>query len=195
MKKTIAYSIGLLSALTCVAADGPLDTYTRSGKSEIDGFGTYIASGAEFRGLGITGKFGSGYGGGVAFGIFANNHFRISTDIGGTGVDYTATNGRSVVTGQVSMLNWNVGVDCNILTTRLTPVISAKVGVTHLASDGLAGSASETDFSYGVGGGVRYDITDHLSAKLSYLANWTNLKDSDGATLFHTFTFGLGYTF
>lgn len=197
MKTTLMSSLVALSALTCVAGDGPFDTYKRYGRSEFYGFANYFGSGTEVRANNrVAATFGSGFGGGIGFGVSAGNYLRINTELGATGTDIKFLNG---VSGKLTALNWNVGVDYNILTTRLTPLLTGKIGTTYLGgtlSKGrVSGGSGEFDLSYGVGGGVRWDITDHFSVKAVYLANWIDMKGSSEASLFHTFTVGVGYTF
>lgn len=200
MKQHIVFSIPLIAAMTTVAhaGDGPFSEYLRTGKWEVSGFGIYQSSGtASASANAVALKLGSGYGGGVDLGYNLNNHLNLHTDVSALGLDVTGTAGGASVTGRSALLNWNLNLDYNILKTRLTPFLTAGAGVSHFAGDfGVPGSDfNETDVCWGVGGGLRWDFSDHWFAEAVYRANWTSLKDTDSPTLFHTVILGIGYTF
>ena len=57
------------------------------------------------------------------------------------------------------------------------PFIQASVGVTHLSPD-RAGLGSETRFSFGIGGGVKYFLTKHIGFRLDGRALGTLLNSN-----------------
>lgn len=75
---------------------------------------------------------------------------------------------------------WNVNLDYNILPDRLTPLVQGGIGL-------LFNGGSEFTYSLGVGG--RYDITDNIFVKAMYRITWVDSDDVDGIYL------GIGYMF
>jgi hypothetical protein len=59
----------------------------------------------------------------------------------------------------------------------LRPFIQATLGVTHFSPD-RAGLSSETRFSFGIGGGVKYFFTKHLGLRLDGRALGTLLNSN-----------------
>ncbi len=54
---------------------------------------------------------------------------------------------------------------------------------------------SETDLTFGVGAGVRWDISDRWYAKAVYRMNWTEFSGFDELTLVHGATVSVGFRF
>jgi opacity protein-like surface antigen len=53
----------------------------------------------------------------------------------------------------------------------------------------------ETDFAWNVGGGLRWNVTDHFVLKLVGGLSWTELKDSDDLAQFGFVTLSIGGSF
>jgi opacity protein-like surface antigen len=53
----------------------------------------------------------------------------------------------------------------------------------------------EADLVWGIGGGVRWDISDRWFVKTIYRVNWTSLEKADNATRFNSIALGIGYVF
>jgi hypothetical protein len=51
------------------------------------------------------------------------------------------------------------------------------------------------DFSYNLGGGLRWDINDHFLIKAIYRATWITMEDTDDAVLLDGISFSVGYIF
>jgi opacity protein-like surface antigen len=137
-----------------------------------------------------------------AFGYGKNldDHFNINFDAAfWTNFDFKLISGGSVVDhSDVDSMSMNLNLDYNIFKDRLTPLVSAGIG--FIRFDGnwdnvLFGSFSETDLSYNLGVGARWDITDHIGFKAIYRSLWAELEDADDATRFDGISLGLTILF
>ncbi len=94
-------------------------------------------------------------------------------------------------------------LDYNIINRRITPFITAGIGYQYMQVDQeyyhhyyyYSDYYSETDFTWNVGAGIRWNITDNFFIKVSGGAQWLSYEDSDNiSTQFEGF-FTLGMTF
>ena len=75
-------------------------------------------------------------------------------------------------------------------------MITGGIGFINFRGDwGPGFDFNETDFSYNVGGGFRWNITDHFLIKAIYKATWTKLEDADSSFLLDGIAVSIGYTF
>ena len=197
--KSILTLGSLLTVVAASAADGPFATASRANRWEIYGFGDYLsgANTTKAAGGGVELEFDKGFGGGVAFGYNINNHLNFNTEMGGGTIDLEARGFGNTIQGDATTFKWNLNLDYNVLKTRLTPFLSGGVGLMHFSGDfgGSSSEFSETDLSWGAGGGLRWDISDRWFVKAQYRATWASLKDSDNTTLFHGASVGVGFKF
>ena len=154
--------------------------HSRSGKSEIFGMFQTVGSmdvkfdygyplndvGAE---LDSTNIYGIGFGGNIT------DHWNVNMDL-----LFGNADGEFVIPGVVIPSNlvsvdadyflWDINVDYNIFKDRLTPLVTAGIGFASMGLDisapGYSDSATESNFSYNVGAGARWDITDNILVKL-----------------------------
>jgi opacity protein-like surface antigen len=133
-----------------------------------------------------------------AFGYGANldDHFNLNFDAAfWTNFDFKLKSGGTVVNhSDVDSMSMNLNLDYNIFKDRLTPVVSAGIG--FIRFDGnwdntFIGNFSETDFTYNLGFGARWDITDNIGFKALYRNMWAELEDADDATKFDGVSFSL----
>ena len=197
MKTTIAGLLLTVVVTASLQADPVLEDYSRAGKGEIYGFGEALLGWDEttFESGSISLDMGTAYGGGIGLGFNVIDNLNINTEFAVAGVDLDGTMMGTTVPGDATLWRWGVGVDFNILKTRLTPLVTANVGVMHLTGDFSSEEFRETDLNYGVGGGVRWDVSDNWFLKAVYRVNWINLEDSDDATMYQSVTVGIGYAF
>lgn len=196
---TAGASAALVITLATPVLAGPFDELSRKGSSEIYGVGQYFTGWEKTTALdgsvslNLDSTFGGGFG--VAYDIIDN--LALNTELLFASLDMDADAGGTGVDSSSWLFGWNIGLDYNILKTRLTPVISASGGVLIFGGDwgSTSSSFAETDFTYGFGGGLRWDVTDHFHLKAIYKINWVNLQDSDDSTMFHTISIALGYRF
>lgn len=199
MKKTLILSS--LMAATAVSAADPLGDYSRANRWEVYAQGFYLTGGndTDFGGLSL--EFDSGFGGGVGFGYNLSDHWNLNTEIGGGTTDFDASGFGGTATGDATLFVWNVNVDYNILKKRLTPFVTAGVGLLHMDGDAsgpgplLGVDISQTGASWNVGGGLRWDISDRVFAKVAYRATWAFLQDADNVSFFHGANLGVGMKF
>ncbi len=194
--------LGLLlpAVLTFVTrAESAPGEFSRAGKLELAAFGQSLTGGNTVSGFGGAAslKLDSGYGGGLALGYNLTDHFNVNTEIVGSALDVKLNALGVPLSPHATLLGWNVNLDYNILKSRFTPLITGGVGLTRIFGDfQVAGSEfAETDLSWGVGGGARWDITDRWFMRAVYRANWTLMKDTDSAPMTHTVTLGVGFKF
>lgn len=86
-------------------------------------------------------------------------------------------------------------LDVNILKSRFTPMVSGGIGFIRFTGGFNGGAFDETDFSYNLGWGFRWDVTNHFLIKAIYRATWTKLEDSDESILLDGISLGIGYVF
>jgi opacity protein-like surface antigen len=205
IKKYIAVSV-LVTAATIRVANAasipsPLEDCSRKGRAEIYAIAESL-SGWERTKLNngnISLKIDSGIGGGVGFGYNINEYLNVNTAVTGSGVNFKAQDSDfGEVSGDTSIVKWDVNLDYNILKKRLTPLLTAGVGMTYFSGSFDGNSFlefGEADLVWGIGGGVRWDISDHWFAKATYRVNWADLQESDSPTRFNSIALGIGYTF
>jgi opacity protein-like surface antigen len=93
-----------------------------------------------------------------------------------------------------NLAGYDLNLDVNILKGPLTPVITGGIGYINF-SGGEEVSFSETDFSYNIGRGLRWDIAKDSFIKALYRAIWTQLEGSDKSLRFDSIGIIVGYMF
>ncbi len=89
----------------------------------------------------------------------------------------------------VDILGWDLNLDVNLLKKKITPFVTAGIGAMNFTIDF---DHNETDFSFNTGGGVRWDISDLVFAKLFYKGTWVKLEDMGPYLTFQGVFFNLG---
>lgn len=191
----------LLAAATMSTTHAGLslfEEFSRKSRVELYGFGEYLTGWEKttFLNQGGSLEFDSAFGGGIGTGFSLGDCLDLNTDFSLARLDVTGRVPGASVTGDSTLLRWNVNLDYNILKRRFTPLITGGAGIMHFNGEfGRGAEFSETDFTWRVGAGARWDITDHLFAKAIYRVNWVSLEDSDHSTMFHSVALMLGYAF
>jgi len=94
------------------------------------------------------------------------------------------------------VLSANLNAEYNFLRGRFSPLLRAGLGLYDITDNaGYWSTYGETDLSWNVGGGLRWNLSDHFVLKLIGGASWTNLKDSSSTAEFGFVTLGIGATF
>ena len=93
-------------------------------------------------------------------------------------------NATDVTVGSVEMdyILWDLNVDYNIFKSRFTPLITGGIGFMDYSIDTNTtgvGEVNESNFSYNLGAGVRWDVMDNLLLKVIYRSTWTEFDDND----------------
>jgi opacity protein-like surface antigen len=206
---SITLFIGLLiislNAITSFAAEEPAKDdktaavekeFSRKGRGEFFIFGqqwqkdtTYGTYSSVKINMGLEDSWGYGIGTGVNF----NDYIGCEFDFGYRHIDLQGraqlNNTLVKMHGDADALFYNLNLNLNLLPYRLTPMITGGVGVIMMYGKWDGGEkygdtlANETDFSYNIGAGIRYDVTNHLVLKVIYRATWMNMKDTDKTLL------------
>lgn len=128
--------------------------------------------------------------GGLGVGYHFNEHIAVNLDLwlGQTDIEY----GAFLI--DADMLGLDFNVDYHILDRPLTPLVTAGIGFIHFDGETavLGLGYEETDFSYNLGAGFRWDIGDHFFAKALYRLTWTELEDTDDTITLDGVTLGFG---
>ena len=185
-------SVGTTSSLSNA------EEWSRKGKGEFYIFGQFMggdettaddAFGEEF-----TINFDDTIAGGLGYGYNLNDHFNINFDFFYGQSDLKSDPYGINVEDETDMLGVDMNLDFNILKSRLTPLITGGIGwITFIDLNEY--NFNETDFSYNIGGGVRWDVTNHLLLKATYRSLWTKLEDTEDSLRFDVITLNIGYIF
>ena len=196
MKKyNFALIFCLLMSFTLMFRICNAQEWSRKGKGEIYALGQYI-NGDKTSGLGITTELDNAFAGGFGGGYSFNDYINLNTDLLFSSMDITAEGYGEKIVSDTSVFIWDVNLDINILKKRFSPLITGGIGLINFSGDWGSGfDFNETDFSYNVGGGFRWNITDHFLVKAIYKATWTKLEDTDNSLLLDGIAVSIGYTF
>ena len=201
MKKAIRINTihkALCAGVLLAVVPGYAEGFEREGKWALAPMGIYLSSedvSVDAAGMTASVSLDSAYGGGIAFGYDFSNHFTLGVDLWGGSGDFKGTAPGVERTYSASLFGMNTFLDYNILKSRFTPLVSANVGFLTMSADVEDVSAGETDFLFGVGGGVRWDISDHWFTKAVYRLNWTEFEGVDELTMVHGVLVSVGYRF
>ena len=98
----------------------------------------------------------------------------------------------------VDIFAFNYNIDCNILKSRFTPVISVGIGFMTYNIDDVYGSGEDvdgTEFTYNIGAGFRWDVNDALFIKTIYKINWVEIDDTDSPLTMDGVQISVGFKF
>lgn len=174
--------------------------WTRGGRTEVFALGQYTTGDttktsvlgaeirvADFRAFG----FGLGYN--------LNDHLNLNLDMFFSSTDitgiYMAPGLLMEFWAETDITGWDLNLDFNLLKRCITPLVTGGIGFINLSSDSSLGSINETDFSYALGVGFRWDATDHFLVKGMYKAAWTELEDTEGSIMLDGINIHVGYMF
>lgn len=202
-------------------ATEPLD---RAHKTEVYGIGQYLHSeditfagpkGDVTMAMDDTGL------GGIGFGYHLNNYLSVRTELLFGSANFrgdlpTAAGGTVAIQQDVLVQTGRLNLDYNIINRRLTPFVTAGIGYQYLEAEldqlppaevcwwdpwwGWVCSdaqpiASDFQFTWNAGVGVRWDINDHLFVKVLAGANWVQYSGAQDLTTQFEAVFSLGWSF
>jgi opacity protein-like surface antigen len=194
----------LFTAVGHIHAQGP-----RAGKFELGGAFEW------FGGQRIDSRIGDQSGelelddlftGGIQFGYNFTDHININTELMGGVADLTFSGDGVSLSDEADFIAWTVNVDYYILPTRLTPYVSAGVGLISLDNEYYDDywwyvyprdrelPVSEVNFLWNAGAGLRWDPIEHLFIKLAYRLHGTDLNYGDEYLLMHSVIFTIGFS-
>jgi len=170
--------------------------YSRSGKSEIYGMIQTMDS-TDASGSGFKLDFDSTTVYGIGIGSNLTDHWNLNTDFLFGSADIDVSGSRATATeGDTDYFLWDINVDYNILAERLTPLVTGGIGLFNFNGDYNNGNSfSETNFSYNLGAGGRWDVTDNMMIKLIYRVTWTEIEDTDDNSDFSGVALSVAYMF
>ena len=134
--------------------------------------------------------------GGLGIGYNLNENLNVNFDMFFASTDMTGKYYSRQAKVDTDMIGMDVNLEFNILKradTPVTPLITGGIGCIRFENDDL--KIGETDFSYNLGAGVRWEITKNFFIKGIYRATWTKLEDSDGNIMLDGMTLNVGYIF
>lgn len=200
-----AFGCGLVIAasVVCTQAQIPWATeaFSRKNKIEVYGLGQYLHSeDTTFNGPygeNVTMKIDDTGLGGVGMAYHFSDFFSVHSDFmfGGATLHSQGPDGTEVAPSQSAYLQTGrVNLDYNMINRRLTPVLTAGIGYQFLEIDseqtyyyqGYHGGwyqiessyYYETDFTWNVGAGFRWNVTDQLFIKVMGGAQWLQYSDA-----------------
>lgn len=190
----LAVVLAILATLALTSPVCSAEEWSRKGKRDLYAFGQFM-SGDSTTGSGITLELDQTIAGGLGLGynIIDNLNFNMEFFYGST--EMTGKGFSTSVKGDTSLFGGNLNLDYNILKSRFTPLITGGIGAIRFDGDFEGFPFSESDFSYNVGGGFRWDVSDHFLVKAIYRATWTKLEDTDKSILFQGPVLSIGYIF
>lgn len=181
---------------------GIAEEWSRKGKGEIYVLGQSLegdTTTGTIGGLTQVIEFDDTIVGGLGFGLNFNDHLNLNTTLFFGSMDMTGRVSDIQINGDTDLFGWDVNMDINILKTRFTPLLTGGIGyiIFDGSWEGPYGDSdfSETDFSYNLGGGFRWDVHDHFVIKALYKATWTELEDADDNVMFDGISLSIGYVF
>jgi opacity protein-like surface antigen len=175
--------------------------YSRSGKSEIYGMiQTMSGNTSDFSSSTYTiensGEFDDSTVFGFGIGSNFTDHWNVNMDLLFGSSDFTRIRQRpgysSTSVGDCDLFFWDINVEYNVFADRLTPLVTGGIG---LANFSIGSLISETDFTYNLGAGGRWDITDNIFVKALYRITWTELEDAKSNVDFDGICLSVGYMF
>ena len=136
---------------------------------------------------------------GFGFGYNLSDHWNINTDMlfGSADTDVKIVDD-TVETADMDYILWDINVDYNIWKSRFTPLVTGGIGLMDFGIDTTAtgvGKVHESNFSYNLGAGVRWDVKDNLLLKVIYRTTWTELNNADNDQKFDGVSLSVAYMF
>ena len=198
---------GMLLAV-CIStsqAQIPMATeyFPRQNKFEVYGIGEYLhqTDAAEFNG-GVKLRLDDTGMGGVGFAYHFNNFVSAHADFLFGPATFRVEDpiiGNYVLGHDSYISSGKFNIDYNIINRRLTPFITAGIGYQYMYTSYdnyyYYSYYDETDFTWNVAGGIRWNITDNFFIKVYGGAQWLTYQDANNITTQIEASFALGWTF
>jgi len=217
---SVLFAVGGFALAATAQIPMAWEPFKRTAKSEMYGIGQYLHSDEiTFNGpsgdvklkmddTGL-GGFGMAYHFNDFLSVHADFMFGNATFSG----DLPAATGGTVPVKQDAFIQTGrFNVDYNIINRRLTPFLTAGIGYQYMDME-LQNAptvswwdpwwgwqtgqphAYETDFTWNVGAGIRWNITDQLFIKATAGAQWLEYAGANGITMQIEGFFAIGWTF
>lgn len=180
------------------AIDDTHSKHTRARKYELFLLGQMFEGGDATLPNGTNIEFEEAIQGGFGLGYNASPHFNYNVEmIFGTTDTVYRTGGVPFLRDESVMFFLNANVELYLLEGPVTPLITAGLGFFNATLEQKIGGAkiTETDFSYGYGAGVRWDINDKIFLKGVYRFTITELEGFEEEHEFESINIYLGIKF
>jgi len=173
------------------------EEWHRKGTWEIYGSGQYLfGNTVDFSKFGARLKVDDTAMFGLGAGYHITDHWAVSLDLLGGFTSFNSSGMQLALNNDAFVLSANLNAEYNFLRGRFSPLLRAGLGLYDITDNaGYWSTYGETDLSWNVGGGLRWNLSDHFVLKLIGGASWTNLKDSSSTAEFGFVTLGIGATF
>jgi opacity protein-like surface antigen len=193
-----------LVAFFMISIDGnAAGEFSRRNKIEIFAFGQQMngdeTSASDFD---FEAEFDDTIVGGIGIGFNFHDHLNLNMDMFFGSTDLILRGYGITAEADTDLFGMDLNLDYNILKSRFTPMITGGIGFIYFSSDKVSSGgneasvdADEADFSYNIGAGFRWDITDHFLMKGIYRFTWTKMDDTDDRLMFDGVTLSIGYVF
>ena len=133
---------------------------------------------------------------GLGVGYHVTDHWAVSLDLLGGFNSFNSSSTQLALNNDAFVLSGALNAEYNFLRGRFSPLLRAGLGCYDITDNaGYWTTYGETDFSWNVGGGFRWNATDHLVLKLVGGASWTELKNSSSTAQFGFVTLSIGASF
>lgn len=150
---------------------------------------------------------------GLGFGYGINERLNINGEFSFGSPDYTMTWGPYEIRGTGDLFQSRLNLDFAILTTQFTPIVTAGFGYTYFDSgvpnddpeyicwwdpwwgyvcDGYVDTHSSSEWTYNLGAGFRWDVTDGFFVKALYDVTWMGVGAA-GTEAFPEYQLQLGW--
>jgi opacity protein-like surface antigen len=136
---------------------------------------------------------------GIGYGYNMTDHWNINTDLlfGSADSDVKIVN-TTAETVDMDYVLWDINVDYNIRKSRFTPLVTGGIGIMDFGIDTTAtgiGEEHESNFSYNLGAGIRWDVKDNLLLKVIYRSTWTELDDANDDLQYDSISLSVAYMY
>lgn len=124
------------------------------------------------------------------------DHWAVSLDLLGGFDSFNSSGAQLSLNNDAFVLSGSLDAEYNFLRGRFSPLLRAGIGFYDITDNaGYWSTYGETDLSWNVGGGFRWNLADHFVVKLLGGLSWTGLRDSDSLARFGYVTLGMGASF
>jgi opacity protein-like surface antigen len=187
----------VMTSNQCIAQE-----WSRKGKHEVFALGQSMDGATTtgiVAGLMPTLAFDDTIVGGLGYGFNFSDHINLNTDLLLGSTDITGRVSGVPLTGDTDLLALDFNLDINILKTRFTPLLTGGIGFMHFSGNWTSSirqvNLTETDLSYTLGAGFRFDVSDHFLIKALYKAKWIKFDLTDDNLMMDGVSLSVGYLF
>ncbi|MBA3028709.1 MAG: porin family protein [Desulfobacteraceae bacterium] len=193
-KKSVNILVLSMAVLVMTSFTTSAQEWSRSGKGEL--FGSLQSMSGDTTNLGsIMMEVDDSTVFGIGYGYNLNDHLNFNGDLLIGSTDITGSEGSIVINGDSTLTVMDLNLDCNLLKSKFTPMISGGIGYINFNGDFSGFDFNETDFSYNLAIGFRWDVSDHWLLKGGYKATWTEIQDTDDQIMLDGLSLSAGYVF